>query len=62
MRDSATKPNPRAANADALAALKRDPAFLAADAATRQWILALLERGERAASDAELSGAEEAAK
>jgi len=36
---------------DPLAALRADPAFRAADAATRQWLIALLMRGEAASSE-----------
>jgi len=38
---------------DALAALKRDSAVRAAERSARAWLLALLQRGERATSAAE---------
>ena len=36
---------------DALAALRRDPAFLAADPAVKQLVLALLTRGQHAGGE-----------
>lgn len=60
---TAKKPSPRAGRGDALAALRDDPAFGAADADTKQWLLALLERGERASSgETETAGASPTAK
>lgn len=48
---TATKPNPRAGRGDALAALRDDPAFRAADPAAQELLLWLLENGEYGESD-----------
>jgi hypothetical protein len=56
MKCPKTKSTPDAGSASAFDALKKDRAFAVADAATRAWIVALLERGEHAASETMRSG------